>query len=78
MTVLKKRRTLNTPFVCGWRDLDDEPIYGLASDPHCLYKLHVNESGIGTPVSTPHALKEWDYDVQPTKSSPMGVVTRMH
>eukprot|EP00965_Chrysotila_dentata_P006223 202999-Pleurochrysis_carterae.AAC.1 len=56
---LKRKRSWNQPYLCGWRDPDDAPIYGLA-DNDKLYEFHVNHSGIGTIVSTPHDLREWN------------------
>eukprot|EP00965_Chrysotila_dentata_P257916 6213043-Pleurochrysis_carterae.AAC.1 len=59
LRILKRKRSWNQPFLCGWRDHDDAPIYGLANNDK-LYELHVNQSGIGTIVSTPHDLCEWN------------------
>eukprot|EP00965_Chrysotila_dentata_P217078 6189775-Pleurochrysis_carterae.AAC.1 len=59
LRILKRKRSWNQPFLCGWRDPDDAPIYGLANNDK-LYELHVNQSGIGTTVSTPHDLCEWN------------------
>eukprot|EP00965_Chrysotila_dentata_P048098 1595470-Pleurochrysis_carterae.AAC.1 len=58
-SVLKKQRNWDTPFMCGWSDMDENPIYGIATDRHKLYELHVNDSGIGTTVSTPYSLGDW-------------------
>eukprot|EP00965_Chrysotila_dentata_P212402 6187005-Pleurochrysis_carterae.AAC.2 len=44
--------------------MEEKPIYGLATDKYNLYELHVNDSGIGTKVSTPYALSEWNKDEQ--------------
>eukprot|EP00965_Chrysotila_dentata_P150567 4974301-Pleurochrysis_carterae.AAC.2 len=55
--ILKQKRSWNQPFLCGWRDPDDMPIYGSANNDK-LYELHLNQSGIGTIVSTPHDLCE--------------------
>eukprot|EP00965_Chrysotila_dentata_P104724 3459002-Pleurochrysis_carterae.AAC.1 len=59
LKILKRKRSWDQPFLCGWRDSDDAPIYGLA-DNDKLYEFHVNQSGIGTIVSTPHDLREWN------------------
>eukprot|EP00965_Chrysotila_dentata_P253583 6211316-Pleurochrysis_carterae.AAC.5 len=40
---------------------EDDPIYGVGINDK-LYELHSNNSNIGTIVSTPHNLKEWDCD----------------
>eukprot|EP00965_Chrysotila_dentata_P117639 3886792-Pleurochrysis_carterae.AAC.1 len=55
LIILKRKRSWSQPFLCGWRDPGDAPIYGLANNDK-LYELHVNQSGIGTIVSTPHDL----------------------
>eukprot|EP00965_Chrysotila_dentata_P188740 6172922-Pleurochrysis_carterae.AAC.1 len=59
LNVLKRKRSWKQPFLCGWRDPDDAPIYDIASNDR-LYEFHVNQSGIGTIVSTPHDLCEWN------------------
>eukprot|EP00965_Chrysotila_dentata_P154876 5117545-Pleurochrysis_carterae.AAC.1 len=59
LKIIKRKRSWTPPFLCGWSDTDGAPIYGLA-DNDKLYELHVNQSGIGNIVSTPHDLREWN------------------
>eukprot|EP00965_Chrysotila_dentata_P081159 2679090-Pleurochrysis_carterae.AAC.2 len=59
LKILKRKQSWTPPFLYGWRDHDDAPIYGLA-DNDKLYEFHVNHSGIGTIVSTPHDLRKWN------------------
>eukprot|EP00965_Chrysotila_dentata_P034615 1152869-Pleurochrysis_carterae.AAC.1 len=59
LKILKRKRSWKPPFLCGWCDTDDAPIYGVANNDK-LYELHVNQSEIGTIVSTPHNLCEWN------------------
>eukprot|EP00965_Chrysotila_dentata_P082974 2737200-Pleurochrysis_carterae.AAC.1 len=59
LKILKRKQSWKPSFLCGWRDTDDAPIYGLAENDK-LYEFHVNQSGIGTIVSTPHDLCEWN------------------
>eukprot|EP00965_Chrysotila_dentata_P256651 6212617-Pleurochrysis_carterae.AAC.4 len=49
------------------------PIYGLATDDK-LYEFDVNQSEIGTIVSTPHDLRKWSFEEHPLKISLWGSV----
>eukprot|EP00965_Chrysotila_dentata_P065243 2161958-Pleurochrysis_carterae.AAC.1 len=68
---MRNKQSWQTPFVGGWSDTEGEPIYGVA-DGDKLYELHVNDSGVGTIISTPHDLTEWDCDLHLQKVATWG------
>eukprot|EP00965_Chrysotila_dentata_P257224 6212815-Pleurochrysis_carterae.AAC.1 len=57
LKIIPNKQSWRTPFVVVWSDTDGEPIYGVANDDK-LYELHVNDSGVGTIIYTPHDLTE--------------------
>eukprot|EP00965_Chrysotila_dentata_P202394 6181098-Pleurochrysis_carterae.AAC.3 len=74
LTILRRKRSWNQPPLCGWRDCDDPPIYGLAIN-NKLHELHVNESGMGTPISTPHDRVDWNCEEHLQKISTNSIFT---
>eukprot|EP00965_Chrysotila_dentata_P072907 2410019-Pleurochrysis_carterae.AAC.1 len=72
---MRSKRSWDPPYVCGWSDPEGNPIYGVAEGDN-LHELHLNDSGIGTPVSTPHKLKEWDCDAHLQKVSLWGTLRK--
>eukprot|EP00965_Chrysotila_dentata_P098845 3268502-Pleurochrysis_carterae.AAC.1 len=71
--IIRSKISWQTPFVGGWSDTAGEPIYGVAKGNN-LYELHVNNSGLGSIVSTPHNLSEWDCDLHLQKVVTWGVL----
>eukprot|EP00965_Chrysotila_dentata_P042220 1400468-Pleurochrysis_carterae.AAC.1 len=70
---MQHKRLWQTPYIAGWSDTAGDPIYGVAINDE-LYELHVNDSNIGTIISTPHDLNEWDCDLHLQKVATWGAI----
>eukprot|EP00965_Chrysotila_dentata_P144934 4786175-Pleurochrysis_carterae.AAC.1 len=75
ISLMRTKRSWDPPYICEWSDPEGSPIYGVAEGDN-LHELHLNDSGIGTPVSTPHNLKERDCDIHLQKVSLWGTLRK--
>eukprot|EP00965_Chrysotila_dentata_P052530 1742995-Pleurochrysis_carterae.AAC.2 len=70
---MRNKHSWQTPLLAGWSDNEGDLIYGVAINDK-LHELHINHSTIGTIISTPHNLNEWDCDLHLQKSATWGAL----